>query len=122
LVYDFNRIFLTDFALNEDIKVIRKNKEVAFENYVTSENNIGQRMRLINNEILLQIPHPQTLFDTHEAFYLFTELVSINYLLMIPGYQLTLSEIKEKFKTEYPVNWIEVDLKKCHTAFPFFPS
>jgi len=122
LVYDFNRIFLTDFFLTDDISVVRKNIQVSFENYVTSPNVLGQKMRFINNEILIPFSHPQSLFDTHEAYYLFPELTSLNYLLMLPGTQLTTAIIKQNFKTSYQNQWIDVDMKKCHTAFPVFPA
>jgi hypothetical protein len=122
LAYDFNRIFYTDFALSDDIKVIRKNTEVSFENFVTSPNSLGQKMRLVSNEILIPIPHPQTLFDTHEAFYLFPELPSLNYLMMIPGTQFDTNIIKQYFHPAYQSVWIDIDLKKCHTAFPVFPA
>jgi hypothetical protein len=121
LVYDFNRIFFTDFALSEDIKVIRKNTKINFENYTTSPNMLGQKMKFLNNEILVPISHPQTLFDTHEAFYLFPELSSLNYLLMLPDTQLNAAVIKQYFITPYPTVWVDVDMKKCHTAFPVFP-
>ncbi len=123
LVFDFNRIFLTGFFLNKDIEVIRKSKKIAFENYVTEENNIGQKMYLLNNEVLIPIAHPNTLFDTHEAYYLFPELQSLTYLLMMPNHSgLDLETIKQKFIVSYPIHWIKVDLRKCATAFPVFPG
>ncbi len=122
LVFDFNQIFSTGFYLNKDIIVIRKNKEIAFENYVTKENNIGQKMYFLNNEVQIPIAHPNTLFDTLEAFYLFPEFKTLNYLMMLPNHSnIYLTHIKQNFKSDYPINWIEVDLKKCATAFPVFP-
>ncbi len=122
LVFDFNKQFNSGFQLAENLQVFRKNKTVFFENYVSEENAIGQKMRLMNNEILVPIAHPNTLFDTHEAYYLFPELSTLNYLLMIPqNGELNFVTINRNFKTNYPVNWIEVNMKKCHTAFPVFP-
>jgi len=121
-VYDFNRRFNMNFYLSEDIKVIRKSKEVFFENYITPENTIGQRMRIMKNEILMPLQHPNTLFDTHEAFYLFPELQAINYLLLIHKDEtLNFNVIQNNFTPSYPVTWIDVDMKKCATAFPVFP-
>jgi len=123
LIYFFNKRFFTDFEMMGDIHVIRKNTEVVFQNYATSENEIGQRMRFLNNEVLIPIEHPQTLFDTHEAFYLFPELPAINYLLMISfNEDLRFDDIKAKFRAPFSVNWIQIDLKKCYTAFPVFPG
>jgi len=123
LAYFFNKNFLTDFEMQDDIRVIRRKTEVAFQNYATSENEIGQRMRLLNNEVLIPIEHQQTLFDTHEAFYLFPELPAIDYLLMI-SYEENLSfdDIKRNFTAPFEVKWIHIDLKKCYTAFPVFPG
>jgi len=122
LVYDFNRQYQLSFHLADDIEVIRKNKTVFFENYVSKQNAIGQKIRLMNNEILVPIAHPNTLFDTHEAYYLFPELSTINYLLMTPkDSNLNYEFLNQTFTTTYDVNWIEINLKKCHTAFPVFP-
>ncbi len=121
-VYDFNRLFGFGFKAGKDIKVIRKNREVSFENYVTEDNAIGQKKRLLNNEILVPIAHPNTLFDTHEAYYLFPELPSIHYLLMIQNDDdFNFGYLQQNFKVPYKVTWIEIDLKKCATVFPVFP-
>ena len=122
LAFDFNKIFHLDFKLAQDIKLIRKDKSVAFENYATGENAIGQKMRLLNNEILIPIAHPNTLFDTHEAYYLFPELPAVNYLLLIQKDEnLNFEILQERFKPSYPVRFIKVDMKKCATVFPVFP-
>jgi len=123
LVFDFNSIFSTGFYLNKDIVVVRKNKHISFENYITKENNIGQKMYFLNNEIQIPVSHPNMLFDTYEAYYLFPEFKTINYLMMLPKHSdINLSIIKLSFKSNYSINWIEIDLKKCATAFPVFPS
>jgi len=123
LVYFFNKNFFTDFQMQDNIRVIRRKTEVAFQNYATSENEIGQRMRFLNNEVLIPIEHPQTLFDTHEAFYLFPELPAIDYLLMISfDEKLNFDDIKRKFTAPFDIKWIQIDLKKCYTAFPVFPG
>ncbi len=122
LAYDFNRLFSWDLQLQDDLKVIRKNKEVFFENYATSENAIGQKIRLINNEILIPIAHPNTLFDTHEAYYLFSKLPALNYILMLPEDETAnYKSIQQNFQVSYPVKFIEVDMTQCGTAFPVFP-
>ena len=122
LAYDFNRLFSWDLQLQDDLKVVRKNKEVFFENYATSENAIGQKIRLINNEILIPIAHPNTLFDTHEAYYLFSKLPAINYILMLPEDETAnYKNIQQNFQVSYPVKFIEVDMTQCGTAFPVFP-
>jgi len=109
--------------MQEDLEVVRRNTPVAFQNYATDENSIGQRMRFLNNEVLIPIEHPQTLFDTHEAFYLFPELPAIDYMLMISyDENLTYEEIKRKFTAPFDVKWMEIDLRKCYTAFPVFPG
>jgi len=121
LVFDFNNIFSTGFFLNKDLIVERKNKKVAFQNYTTKENNIGQKIYIFNNIVLEQVEHPNTLFDTFEAFYLFPNLKNINYLLIIPNYyNLNLQDIKQHFKSNYRIKWMEVDISKCATVFPFF--
>jgi len=123
LVFDFNKIFETGFYLNKDIIVVRKKKNIHFENYVTKENNIGQKMYFLNNEIQIPVSHPNMLFATFEAYYLFPEFKTLNYLMMLPNHSnINLSLIKQHFKSNYPINWIEIDLKKCATAFPVFPS
>ena len=123
LIYFFNKNFFTDFELQPAIEVVRRNTEVAFQNYATSENAIGQRMRFLNNEVLIPIEHPQTLFDTHEAFYLFPELPAIDYMLMISyDENLTYDDIKRNFTAPFESKWIEIDLQKCYTAFPVFPG
>jgi len=122
LIFDFNKQFSLGFKLDKEIVVFRKNKQVAFENYSTEENAIGQKMRILNNEILIPIKHPNTLFETHEAFYLFSELPSLNYLLMVHNDdQLNYQNIQKKFIASYPIRFVEVDLRNCATAFPVFP-
>jgi len=122
LAFDFNRLFSWDLHLQPELKVIRKNKEVSFENYATSENSIGQKIRLLNNEILIPMAHPNTLFDTDEAYYLFSKLPAINYILMLPEDEgLDYKSIQQNFKVHYPIKFIEVDLVQCGTAFPVFP-
>ena len=122
LAFDFNYLFSWDLHLQDDLKVIRKDKEVSFENYATSENTIGQKIRLLNNEILIPIAHPNTLFDTNEAYYLFSKLPAINYILMLPEDEgLDYKSIQQNFQVTYPVKFIEVDLVQCGTAFPVFP-
>ena len=123
LVFDFNQAFLTGFFLNNDIIVKRKDKHISFENYVTPENNIGQKMYFLNNQVLIPVAHPNTLFDTHEAYYLFPELQTLNYLLMMPKRSdLDIYAVKQNFHPDYTLNWIEVDVTKCATAFPVFPG
>jgi len=123
LSYFLNKNFFTNFELQDPIQVIRRNTEVSFQNYATSENEIGQRMRLLNNEVLIPIEHQQSLFDTHEAFYLFPELPAIDYLLMISfDENLSLEDIKRNFTAPFKIKWIHIDLKKCYTAFPVFPG
>ncbi len=122
LVFDFNKIFGFDFYLNEDLILERRHKTIAFQNYITPENNIGQKMRLLQNEVLIPVSHPNTLFDTDEAFYLFPDLPSLNYLLMLYkdediGYQF----IQQNFKVPYTCRFIEIDVHKCATVFPVFP-
>lgn len=123
LVYDLNKVFNFGLYRAEDLKLIRRDKEVSFEHYETQPNAIGQKMRLMNNEVLVPIAHPNTLFDTNEAFYLFPELPSLQFLLMMPkDSDLNFNFIQYTFDVPYPLRWIEVDLKKCATAFPVFPS
>ena len=123
IAFDLNRFLGTDFRLSEeDLKVVRKDKEVAYEHYVTSENVLGQRIRLVSNEILVEIPHPDSLFHTHEARYLFPELESMNYLLILtPDAEIDYESVRQKFQASYSIQWISVDINKCHTAFPIFP-
>ena len=122
LAFDFNRLFSWDLHLQEALKVIRKDKDVFFENYATSENSIGQKIRLINNEVLIPMTHPNTLFDTDEAYYLFSKLPAINYILMLPEDEgFDYKNIQQIFHVHYPVKFIEVDLVQCGTAFPVFP-
>ena len=122
LAYDFNLIFSLDFHLQDDLKVIRKNKEVFFENYATSENAIGQKIRLVNNEILVLLSHPNTLFDTSEAYYLFEKLQTLNYVIILPESEgLSYRILQQKFQVNYPFKFIEVDITRCDTAFPVFP-
>jgi len=122
LVYDFNRHFNLGFTLQEPLHVLRKNREISFENYATVENALGQKSRLLNNLVLVPIPHPDTLFDTHEAYYLFPELPSLDYLLMMPAGDLDFTFIQQNFRTHYPLTIIAVDMTKCATAFPVFPG
>ncbi len=122
LAFDFNRLFHWDLHLQQDLNVIRKNKKVAFENYATSENATGQKIRLVNNEILLTVSHPNTLFDTDEAYYLFPKLQSFNYILILPeeeGYSF--KDLQQKFIVAYPTKFIEVNSTRCGTVFPVFP-
>ena len=123
IAFDLNRFLGTDFKLSEeDLRVTRKSKEVAYENYVTSENVLGQKIRLVNNEILVEIPHPDSLFHTHEAYYLFPELESMHYLLILtPDADIDYENIRKNFQATYPIQWVSVDINKCHTAFPVFP-
>ncbi len=122
IAFDLNRTFHWDLQLQPDLEVVRKNKKVAFENYATSENAIGQKIRLVNNEILIPLSHPNSLFDTDEAFYLFQKLQTLNYILMLPEDEgITFKNIQQSFPAEYPVKFIEVDSNKCGTAFPVFP-
>ena len=122
LAYDFNLQFHWDLHLQSDLKVFRKNKEVFFENYATSENATGQRIRLINNEILIPLPHPNSLFDTDEAYYLFPKLQTLDFILMIPEEEgLNFKNIQQGFRVKYPVKFIEVNIEECNTAFPVFP-
>ncbi len=122
LAYDFNRLFYWDLHLQNDLKVIRKNKEVSFENYATSENMIGQKIRLLNNEILIPLTHPNTLFDTDEVYHLFSKLPTINYILMLPEDEgMNYKDIQQNFQVTYPIKFIEIDLIQCGTAFPVFP-
>ena len=122
LAFDFNRLFSWDLHLQDNLKVIRKDKEVTFENYATSENTIGQKIRLLNNEILIPMAHPNTLFDTDEAYHLFSKLPAINYILMLPEDEnLDYKSIQLHFQVIYPVKFIEIDLVQCGTAFPVFP-
>lgn len=123
IAFDLNRLLGTDFRLSEkDLVVVRKGKEVAYENYVTSENVLGQKIRLVNNEILVEIPHPDSLFHTHEAYYLFPELETMHYLLILtPDAEIDFESLRQHFKVSYPIQWVSVDIKQCHTAFPVFP-
>jgi hypothetical protein len=122
VVFDFNKQFNLGFKLDKDIVVERKKRSLKFENYSTPENPIGQKIRLLNNEILIPIEHPNTLFDTHEAFYLFPELPSINYLLMTPiDEMINYQYLNQNFLVSYPLRFVEIDIKKCATAFPVFP-
>jgi len=123
IVFDFNKQFDLGFTLADDVVVERRNKMVNFENYCTQENAIGQKIRLLNNEILIPIEHPNTLFDTHEAFYLFPDLPTLNYLLMAPKEELLdFQYFNKHFTPPYQLRFVAVDLKKCATAFPVFPT
>ena len=122
IAFDLNRIFYWDLQLQPDLEVVRKDKKVSFENYATSENTIGQKIRLVNNEILVPLSHPNSLFDTDEAYYLFQKLQTLNYLLIIPEEEgLSYKNIQQTFLVEYAVKFIEVDSTRCGTAFPVFP-
>ena len=122
IAFDLNRTFLWNLQLQHDLKVFRNNKEVAFENYATSENATGQKIRLVNNEILIPLAHPNSLFDTDEAFYLFPKLQTFNYILMLPEEEgLNFKQIQQSFQMKYPVKFIEIDMSQCSTVFPVFP-
>ena len=123
VAFDLNRFLHTDFYLNEsDLKVIRKDKEVAYENFVTSENALGQKIRLVDNQVLVKIEHSNSLFDSREAHYLFPELETMNYILILtPDADIDLKMIQQEYKKAYPIQWIDVDVRKCYTAFPVFP-
>ena len=121
LAYDINKYFNLGFRLQDPLHVIRKSSEISFENYATVENVLGQKSRLLNNRVLVPLPHPDTLFDTHEAYYLFPELPGLDYLLMMPADELDFSFLQQNFHAHYPVTFIKVDMAKCATAFPVFP-
>ncbi len=121
-VFDFNKILGLNFYLNEDLMLERRNRLIAFENYITPENVVGQKMRILKNEVLIPISHPNTLFNSYEAFYLFPDLSSINYILMLHKEEwIDFQFIQQNFKVSYPVRFIEVDFNKCATVFPVFP-
>jgi len=59
---------------------------------------------------------------SHEAFYLFPDLPTLNYLLMVPKDEyLDFQYLNKRFTPLYQLRFVEVDLKKCATAFPVFP-
>ncbi len=122
LAYDFNRLFHWDLQLQPDIKAIRKNKQFFFENYATSENITGKKIRLIQNKILIPLPHPESLFDIYESYYLFQKLETPDYVLIYPEEEnLTPQFLQHHYKVPYQAGFIDVNMADCLADFPEFP-
>jgi len=122
LAFDFNRLFHWNLQLQPDIEVIRNNQQIYFENYATPENPAGNKIRLINNKIRMALPHPDSLFDTHEIFYLFTKAKFADYILMLPVEDnLNVDEFQRIFNVAYPVKFVNVNIEDCILDLPVFP-
>ncbi len=122
LAFDFNRILGWDLQLQPDIEIIRNGKKILFNNYATSENPNGQKIRLIENKRLIPLPHPNSLFDTHETFYLFRKLKSSVYVLILPEEEnLDVDNLQHNFKPGYPLKFIDLNIADFLSDFPVFP-
>ncbi len=122
LAFDFNRLFHWNLQLQPDIEVIRNNQQIYFENYATPENPAGNKIRLINNKIRHALPHPDSLFDTHETYFLFTKVKFAGYILMIPEEEnLNIEDLQRLFNVKYPVKFFNINVEYCLTDFPVFP-
>ncbi len=122
VAYELNRLFVCDFHLYEKTyQVERGNMKLEFSLFHTSEDEQNNRIRLLHNESLVEMNTPGSLFSTEEAFYLFPEIKTVNYLLFTPQYsKYTYDFLKENYKSVHLLKWIDIDLNQIKSPFPIF--